>query len=268
MSSILTSALTGAAGGMAGAGVAWIVGRLLGRRPAWLNLLPIVAIGVALAIVRSLQPSFGDRLMASLDELPSVQALKAYYPADYETLRSKAAAFPAGGAPEDARALTAGVFATVLQRQFPKADAASTYGLQQVTRAYAGALHGVDARGCYDMMEGKGAPPSLARVRTTEIERKDMESTTRFLVQTATKPARPATPMEFDELLRISSAALATMPDADQDVAIAVLREERDPRTPEEYRIMCAFNLALTDQLLAMTPTVGGEKLRAMQARE
>jgi hypothetical protein len=266
MSSILVSAALGAAGGMAGAGVAWVVGRVLGRSPSWLLMLPVVGIGIALAIARSLQPSVGDRLMAELDGLSSVQTLKTHYPADYEILRSRAVAFPQDGGSHEAHALTANVFARVLGRELPKADDASVHGLYQVTRAYAGALRDVDARGCYDMMEGKGAPPTLAKIEIAEIEKADMKATTRLLVQTATKPAPPARPMSFDELVGISGAALATMPHEDQDVALSVLREERDPRTPEENRIMCAFELAVADQLLALGPVAGGAKIRAMQA--
>lgn len=266
MSSILMSALAGAAGGAAGAAVASAIGRMLGRQPQWLVVLPVIGIGIALAAARSLQPSFGDRLMAGLDDLPSVQALKAHYPSDYETLRSRVSAFSGAGGPDEAGALTSGVFAGVLRRQLPKADAESVHALQYVVRDYATALQPIDAAGCVAMMDGKGSPPALANVRTTEIERRDMEATARVLVQTATKPAAAAKPMSFDELVRFSSAALATMTDKDQDVAIAVLRQERDPRTPEENRIMCAFNLALADQLLALGPAVGGEKIRAMQA--
>jgi hypothetical protein len=266
MSPMLVSALAGAAGGVVGAGLAWLVERILGRQPRWLPGLPVFAIGIALGVVHVLRPTFGDRLMAGIDQFPSVQALKAHYPDDYDALRAKARAFAVGGTPDDARALTAGVFATVLRRQLPKMDAESIYALQKVTRAYAGALRDVDARGCYDMMEGERAPPTLAKVRTTEMDREDMEATTRILVQTATRPAAPATPMTFDELLHMSSAALATMPERDQDVAITVLREERNPRTPEEHRIMCAFELALADEFLALGPAAGGEKMRAMQA--
>ena len=266
MSSILISALAGAAGGAVGAGLAWVIGRALGRRPAWLTILPVLGIGIALTAARGLQPSFGDRLMAGMDDLPSVQALKAHYPRDYEKLRAQVAAITDRSAPEEMGALTANVFATVLQRQFPKADAESTYAFQRVVQDYAVALQPVDAAACVAMTEGNGPPPALAKVRTAEIERKDMDATTRVLVQTATRPAAAAKPMSFDELVRISSAALATMPDKDQDVAITVLREERDPRTPDENRIMCAFNLALADQLLSLGPVAGGEKFRAMQA--
>lgn len=268
MDSILMSALAGAAGGAAGAGIAWLVGRVRGRQPKWLAILPVIGIGIALAAARSLQPSLGERVMTGIDELPSVEALKTYYPEDYDTLRSKVIAYTGAGGPDGMRIITAGVFSEVLRRQSPKADAQSVYGLRLVTRGYAGALRDVDARGCFDMMEGKAAPPSLAKVSTSALEAQDMEATTRLLVQTATKPAAPAAPMSFDELLGLSSAALATLPDKDQDVAITVLREERDPRTPEEDRIMCAFNLAFADQLLALTPAVGGEKMRAMHAME
>lgn len=266
MNPILTSALSGAAGAAAGAGIAWLVGRLLRRRPGWLPILPVLGIGIALAIARSLQPSFGDRLMVEMDDLPSVQALKAHYPADYEALRSSVRGLPADARADDVRARTAEVFARVLRRQIPKADAESIYALQQVTRSYSAALRDVDARGCVAMMEGDSAPPTIAEVRRPDIERADMSATARVLIQTATKPAPPPTPMPFEDLLRLSAAALATLPERDQDVTIAILREERDPRTPEENRIMCDFNLALTDQLLALPPREGGAKIRAMMA--
>lgn len=266
MSDIMTSALAGAAGGAAGAGLAWIAGRLLGGQPKWLPILPVLGIGIALAIVRSVEPSFGRQLMAEVDQLPSVQALKAHYPADYETLRSRVEATTPGAGADDVRAVTSGVFADVVRRQLPKADAESMYALQQVARSYAAALRDVDAQGCLDMMEGKGAPPSLTTVRRAEVEQKDMAATARILVQTATTPAPPASPMAFEEFLRLSSAALATLPDREQEVTIAILKEEREPSTPEERRTMCDFNLALVDQLLVLPPAEGGAKIRAMLA--
>lgn len=268
MDPMLMNVMFGAAGGAAGAGIAWLIGRAMGRRPAWLALAPAVGIGIAIAVSRSLQPSFGDELVARLDELPTVRALRAHYPADYRDLESKIRGLPDGAKPADVERTTAEAFASVLQRQLPKADAEHMYALHRVIRDYAGALRTTDPAACVRVTEGTASPMSFAAARSPDLVRRDMEATAQILIQSATRPSAAPAPMSFDELLRFSSAAMATLPDRDQDLAIAVLQSERDPQTAEEARVMCAFNLALSDRFLALPPAEGGAKIRAMLAME
>ena len=54
--------------------------------------------------------------------------------------------------------------------------------------------------------------------------------------------------------------ALETLSEADQEVALEVLRAGRDPASAAEDRIMCAFNLAVADRYLALPPAEGGEQ--------
>lgn len=211
-------------------------------------------------------PRFGEKLMAGIDDLPSVGVLKTHYPDDYERLRAEIRSLRQTGSLEDVERAVSGVFLEVSARQYAKADAESVYGMYRVIRNYAAALQEIDPKGCVGLLEGQPAPPSLARVVTREMQDADMAATARLLAQTAQRPAAPAEPMSMRDFALFAYPALATLPEADQEVALEVLRAGRDPASAAEDQIMCAYNLAVADRYLALPAAEGGELIRAYNA--
>lgn len=266
MSSILVAALAGAAGGAVGAGIAWSLSRVLRKKPIWLTFAPIACAVLAVALVRNLEPSPGEQAMAALDESPTIQALKTHYPEDYAKLATRVQGVAASASPPDASDVVGGVLNDVLARQRAKANAASAHALYAVTRMEGQALRAADPAACAAFMDGKDASAALGKVLTPEIVARDREASSGLLVQAAATPARPTAAMPMDQLLKLSVEAVSTMPDADQDIAIAVLEAARDPATPEENRIMCDFSLALADAILARPPAIAGELVRGLWA--
>jgi len=260
------AALAGAAGGAVGAGVTWGLSRVLRSQPKWLTAVPIAFAILAVSLVRNLEPGPGEQAMAALDESPTIQALKAHYPDDYAKLAAKVRAVAATASPQEANALVGGVLNDVLMRQRAKADTSSARALYAVTRMEGQALRAVDPAACAAFLDGKDASATLDKVLTPEIVARDREATSRLLVQTATTPAPPAAGLPTDQLVKLSMEAVSTLPGADQDVAIAVLKAARSPANPEENRVMCDFNLALTGAILSRPAPVAGELVRGLWA--
>lgn len=266
MSSILAAALAGAAGGVVGAGVAWVLSRVLPNKPNWLAFTPIAFAMLAVALVRNLEPSQGEQALAALDESATIQALKAHYPDDYAKLASRVRAAAATAGPQDAQALVGGVLGEVMTRQRPKANQETARALYAVTRMEGQALRALDPTACAAFLDGKDTSAALANVITPEIVARDRQAAAALLAQTAKSPQPPAAAIPMDQLLNLSVEAVSTLPDRDQDVAIAVLKAARDPATPEEGRVMCDFNLALADAILSRPPTVAGQLVRGIWA--
>lgn len=250
MGGVLVAAAWGAGGGILGAALAWAFAKALKRRPGWLSALPVVCIAVAVVIGRGQQPRMEEQVLAQLNDLPSVRAIKTYYPDDYNRLAAQVRALSVQSSPAEAQSAVGDVLAMVVTRQRPKANAESALGLYKVTRAEGDALRRISPSECAAFMDGRPAP-SLARAMTPEIEAQDFAAAARLLEQTAKRPEPPAMAMADHELLALGSEALAMLTDVEQDVVIRVLKSEADPATREEARIMCDFNLALADVIIA-----------------
>lgn len=259
----LMAAVAGAVGAGLGMVVAWGLEKTLKRRPQWLTYLPVVFVAATVGLAQGLQPAFAADVTTAVDTAPAVQSLKTYYPEEYRRLATEIRA--ASGAPDRVRAAVAAAVGGVVFRQRPKADAEASYALYEVARLEGGLLKPSDPEGCAAFMDGKGAP-GLGKVLTDEVRTKDEAATQRLLAQTATHPAAPATPMVMDDLVKLSSEALSTLPEAEQDLAISVLQSEKDPATPEENRAMCDFHLALADTILSRPPAVAGTIIRSLWA--
>jgi hypothetical protein len=204
--------------------------------------------------------------VAGVETVPSIRALKAHYPDDYSKLEAGVRAAARSGSPEQSSAAVAGVLSEVLRRQRPKADAESSYAMFQVTREEGNAIRAIDPEGCIGFMEGRGAPPSLAKVLTPQMQARDWETTSRMLEQTASRPAPQAKPITSDEVSRFAIAAVSTLPAQQQDVVIEMLRAERPPATPAEIRAMCDFNIAVADAILSQPRALAGATVRALWA--
>ena len=262
MNAILMAAIVGAAGGAIGGGAAWVLGKVLGRPPGWLKLLPVFCVVFALSLGRAFQSSADDGMMTEIDKLTPVQAVKSHYPDDYRRLET---GVRRARSDDEVRRAVDETLISVIIRQKPKADAASAAALYQVTRAEGRALQKSDPEGCAAFLDGRPAP-GLARVQTPALRAQDREATARLLEQAATRPAAPAVPMSVDDLAQLSLKAIASFPEAKQNLVIDVLRSERDPRPGAESRAMCDFNLALADVILARPPAEAGALVRGIWA--
>lgn len=262
--SIVVAAVAGAVGGLIGAGIARLLEKRLGRQPRWLLALPIGVAIFAASLARAMQPDPIDLVMADLD--PTIQVIREHYPDSYRELEARLRAIPASGSADAYRAAVAGVVGDLIVKQRGKADAESSYALHAAMRAEGAALAKVDAPACAAFLDGRDASRALAQVMTPELEAQDTQATSRLLAQAATKPATPSAPMSIDDLTKLSWAALSTLADKDQDLVVAMLREERLPATAVEHRVMCDFNLALADHILARPVAEGGALVRAIWA--
>jgi hypothetical protein len=262
----LVAALAGAAGGAVGAGVVWGLSRVLGKQPKWATFVPIACAMAAVALVRNLEPTPGEQAMAALDESATIQALRTHYPEDYAKLATRVHAVAASAGHEEASGVVSGVLSDVMARQRAKANVESARGLYAITRMEGQALRAADPAACAAFMDGRDASTALGKVLTPDIVARDREAAAGLLVQTAEAPAPLAAAMPMDQLLKLSMEAVSTMPDTDQDLAIAVLKASRNPATPEENRVMCDFNLALADAILSRPPAVAGGFVRGLWA--
>jgi hypothetical protein len=153
-----------------------------------------------------------------------------------------------------------------MARQRGKANAESARSLYEVNRMEGRALRTADAAACAAFLDGRDASMALGKVLTPEIVKRDREASAGVLIQTATAPAPPAAAMTVDQLAKLSMEAVSTLPDADQDIAIDVLKTERAPATADEHRVMCDFSLALADTILSRPPAEAGELVRRIWA--
>lgn len=103
-------------------------------------------------------------------------------------------------------------------------------------------------------------------VMTPELRALEAATIRLLLTQTATKPAPPAAAMSNDDLAALSQAALNTLNNADQDVVIRVLQEQRGSLSGLEDRVMCDFYLAQAEEILRAPPAVAGARVRALWA--
>lgn len=262
MNPILMAALFGAAGAAIGSGAAWAAGKMLGRQPGWLKLIPAFCVVFAVALGRVFQPTAQDRLMAQIDELPTVRAIKAHYPNDYSRLeagvRNARSDADAGRAADE-------VLGAVLVRQRAQADAESAVSLYEVTRAEGRALQKSDPEGCAAFMEGRPAP-GLSGVQTPELRAQDRNASAKLLEQTALRPAPPAKPMAIEDLTPLGAQAIAAFPEAKQNLVISLLKSGRTPQAGAESQATCDFNLALADVILARPRLEAGALVRSMWA--
>lgn len=262
METIYRAALMGGGGATLGVGVSWLVARLLRRRPQWLPLIPAGFATFLVAMTRPADPP-PSAVMETLDKAPAFHALKTYYPDDYRRMeaevlraRSKQQVLAASGA----------ALGAVIVRERVKADPETAYALYEVARDEGRALRTVDARACAAFLDGKGDGGRLGPLMTPAMIDKDQQATARLFAQTSATPATPAAAMPMETLLQLSVEALRTLPEPEQDPAILVLREMRDPRTADEAKATCDFDLALADAILSRPKPLGGALVRALWA--
>jgi hypothetical protein len=229
----------------------------------WHGRRGLAALGLALALCGCGPPDAG--VMAELDRVPAVQAIKRFYPDDYQRLDHDIRALGAGGSVTARQAALASVVQGVILRQRPKADADSAYGLYAVTRAEGAALRQIDPAGCASFLEGRGAA-SLGRALTPELVARDSEATTSLLAQTRARPADPAAPLREDDLVALMAQAASTLPAPERATIAAIFKAERDPATAEENRVLCDFDLALADLVLARPKPEAGALVRSIWA--
>jgi hypothetical protein len=265
MEAIYAAVLAGAAGGAVGIGVVWVLSRILKSPPRWLSLIPVFFALLVVSLTRSAHPSASDPPIVAVDMIPTGQALKSHYPEDYAKLERAVARARTGD--EVVQALD-GTATAVLGRQRALANEQSSYAMYEVARDEGRALREVDAGDCAAFMDGHGSNEALAKALTPALMAKERGATAQLLTQAAVAPAPPAKAMALDELVKLSSEAVSTLPVAEQDVAIRVLREARDPRTPEEQRATCDFNLALADVILSRPRVAAGRLVRALWAMQ
>lgn len=266
MSSIVTAAIAGAIGGAVGGAVSALIARRLGRRPGWLLALPVGLALLAVGLVRAAQPTPAANLMAALDLRADVALLKTYYPEDYARLGRQVAALSSSGTPADIKAVTDQVVGDVVERQRPKANAETSRQMYIVTHLEGLALRVFSPAACSAFMDGAGRAEDLAIVMTPALLAQDVATTRLLLTQTATRPSPPAPAMSTDDLAALSQPALSKLNDAEQDVVIRVLQEQRGSRSELEHRVMCDFYLAQAESILQAPPAVAGARVRALWA--
>ncbi|MBU1374473.1 MAG: hypothetical protein KKE02_22380 [Alphaproteobacteria bacterium] len=266
MSSIMTAVIAGAVGGAMGGVVSTLIARRTGRRPGWLMAFPVGFALVTIGMVRAADPIPAADIMAALDSRPDVELLKTYYPTDYARLERQVAALSSSAKLSDIKAATDQVIGDVAERQRPKANAETSRQMYIVAHAEGRALRAFSAAACSAFLDGAGRAEDLAMVMTPELAALDVATTRLLLTQTATKPAPPASAMSTDDLAALSQPALSKLNDAEQDVVIRVLQEQRGSRSELEHRVMCDFYLAQAEAILNAPPAIAGARVRALWA--
>lgn len=261
MSSILTAVIAGAVGAAMGGVVSTLIARRTGRRPGWLVAFPVGFALVTVGMVRAADPIPKADIMAALDRRSDVELLKTCYPEDYARLGRQVTALPSSAKPSDIRALTDQVVGDVVERQRPKANGETSRQMYILAHSEGRALRAFSTAACSAFLDGAGRAEDLAMMMTPELRAQEAATTRLLLTQTATKPAPPAAAMSNDDL-----AALNTLNDADQDVVIRVLQEQRGSRSGLEDRVMCDFYLAQAEEILRAPPAVAGARVRALWA--
>jgi len=186
---------------------------------------------------------------SQLDEVAWVKVLKARYPQDYAQLRDAVATAP----DPSAWATVAGqTLEALVNRQRSKMNTDTARAMFVLRRDQGRALQAVDAAGCAAFMDGQGTPASFSQIVTPQMAKRDHEVMAQLFEQTAIAPAAPPPRLDMDILVQLSLGAMSRFTDSDRNLVIDVLRTARNPATPDEARVMCAYHVALADHLLAM----------------
>jgi hypothetical protein len=266
MSSVMTAVIAGAMGGAIGGAISTLIARRMRRRPRWLAAFPVGFALLAVGVIRAAERAPAANIMAALDRRPDVALLKTYYPEDYARLGRQVAALSSSAKPADIKAVTDQVVGDVVERQRPKANAETSRQMYIVTHSEGLALRAFSPAACSAFMDGAGRAEDLAMVMTPALLAQDIAMTRLLLIQTATRPAPPVPAMSTDDLAALSQPALSRLNDADQDVVIRVLQEQRGSQSELEHRVMCDFYLAQADAILQAPPAIAGARVRALWA--
>lgn len=262
MSSYLLAGALGGVGGLVGLGIARLAVARLNANPRWLVIAPLV-LGLLISLAGGrIASAATDPLAAEMAASPTLQIIKTHFPADYAKLEADARA---AGSPLAARGAIEAAISALIQRERVRADAESSVAVFRTTRNFGGAIQKLDPMKCAQFWQlGDGS--AIREVMTPALMAEDVAASRRLLDQVGKRPAPTAQPMTEDALVDIIAKSLAPMPEADRDLAVAVLEAERVANTSAEARVVCQLYQNIADTLLDGPTDIAGERVRSYWA--
>lgn len=266
MEAIVQGAVLGAVGAILGAGLAWAIEKLARRKLAWTKFIPMFGVAIALAAGRSLLNDPTEVALLELDQLQTVATLKTHYPQDYLLLQQAVRNSAPSTSVIEKQNVVRPIIAAVIQRQMPKASPDNTYDMLKLAADEAAALRSIDPKACVIMSSGAQANMDLSQVITGDLQRRDLEITSRLLTQTATNPYPPAAPFGEKESVEFAMAALNQIDKTNRDETVALLNNLSPRESTRENELLCNFFLAANRAVLNQPKSIAGPKARSLMA--
>jgi hypothetical protein len=243
-------ALGGAELGMA---CAWAADYGRRTRRAWLRRyaiglgLPLgAAIGAALSVVQPPEtwfPAASPALQALHDRYPGVVAQMAE--AIQGVRRSDEGALQGKMRP---------ILANLLAAHRHEIDDDSAVAIGQLMLDETQALREAQPEACVALLGGRHAGVDLRAMAGPELRRRDAEVTARLVEQLSTRPAPPPAPLSAEAGQRLTDHALAKLTSGERDAVTPLLLAHREPATPQEADVLCAFERARISAALDASP--------------
>jgi hypothetical protein len=226
----------------------YLLARWRGVRSRWLALAPtvcgLIGVAVSLGAFLGVVPSRAQQdALAQLDQLPSVRAMKADYPEDYDQLKSMVHdGLGRSPSQQEIQFEVRMADAVLLAKQTAKLNPDNAYDAFALVRDEAASFRGRSPGSCAGVIYGARSKFDPSIGLSPALFDREQEVTTRLLVQAAKSPAA-ASPSAADDTVfgRITAQALAAIPSAERSVAKDLLSSGRQPLSSDEDRTMCDF---------------------------
>ncbi|KAB2910159.1 MAG: hypothetical protein F9K30_22990 [Dechloromonas sp.] len=266
MDAIVQGAMAGAIGALLGGGLAWAIERIAGKKLAWTRVLPLAGVVVVLTVWRMVPSDPRVQAMDALDQIPSVAALKAHYPADYALLKQAVTGIDLAASVLEAQNMVRPIIASVIARQMPKASPDSTYDVMQLLVDQLTVLRRVDPAVCVSMARGGTSDRDMGQVMPVELQQRDGEVMGRLLTQTATDPEPPARRLKEEELVALTVRTLERLSPENAVPTLDLLMKMPSKPTARQNELLCDYYIASFAAILALPAPVAGVRGRSFFA--
>jgi len=113
------------------------------------------------------------------------------------------------------------------------------------------ALRGKYPSACINLINGTAIPVDTNAIYPPDVIQKDVQTTTADLIQIATQPAEPSTPLSDDQFRTLVVSAFEALPTDEQTVAEPLIDKGENPTTTIEDQSICDFQISLFSKALS-----------------
>jgi hypothetical protein len=250
MISTIVGALAGAIIAGLIIGFEWLIQKLRGRPfngpSKWFSWLSIVAIIAAIGIARS-SNLFTPSLESQMDNgSPIFAVIHKYYPDEYAKLVSAIQSSQIPTSDTTAlRNLITPIVSQIIASHKRQIDGDNASALFLLLIDESKALRDQYPEACIQILSGGTTNVPLGSVYSPQLIQEDATVETKILVQVATNPAPPPTPLSQDQMVSLGQSALSTMTTEEKALVLPLLQNSKQPSTNAEYQAMCDFNINL-----------------------
>lgn len=218
----------------------------LGKAWPWFYMAAIVVI--VIAANRGFQMELHPK---QADLPPELAALKQYYPDQYSTLLAQDHSATTSVAMQEA------VETTIIKILADHIDQLNDDNVNKSTALKVAEIKAVRDQNpdvCIDLIFGIPMHVAANAVMPPDLIQKEHDLTTADLIQIATKPDTPATPLASDQATALIVNAFKALPSGEQAVAKPLIMASTLPSTIDEDQAVCDFYINLFTEALAGPP--------------